>query len=180
MALKEYDFVKYEPKQMEHLERHLEGSETVGSHFARGAFPTAKDLIDYACGHIQDYAGQRLVREVDAGRTLGYDSLTSLDGLPEQAITSQEPRGKDGYLVNVVRGIEKSPTSQVVVVAGPLREKDKHGFYTIFPGQNAPSFPATREKLEEMGYSGEELERQTEINEQYEEFWNSHGFVAED
>ena len=78
MALSDYDFVKYEPKQMEHLARHLEGSQTAGSHFSKGAFPTAKDLVDYALEHIQDYSGQRLVREIDAGRIIGYDSLVEL------------------------------------------------------------------------------------------------------
>jgi hypothetical protein len=179
MALSNYDFIKYDPKQMEHLARHLEGSETAGSHFSRGVFPTAKDLVDYAVEHIQDYSGQRLVREIDAGRTIGYDALTSLESLPTPARVSQEPRGKDGYLVNLVRGVEKSPTSRMVVVAGPLREQGKHGFYTIFPGQNAPSFPATREKLSEMGYSGEELEKQVQANQQYAKFWNDHGLIAD-
>jgi len=66
----------------------------------------------------------------------------------------------------------------MVVVAGPLGE-DKHGFYTIFPGENAPSFPATREKLVEMGYEGTELDDQLEANRQYKEFWDSHGFIAD-
>lgn len=179
MVLKGYDFVKYDSKQMEHLARHLEGSETAGSHFSRGAFPTAKDLVDYAVGHIQDYSGQRLVREIDTGRIIGYDSLTSLKALPTWTKVSQEPRGRDSYLANIVRGIAKIPTSQMVVVAGPLREQGKHGFYTIFPGQNAPSFPLTKEKLAEIGYSGEELEKQAQLNQSYKDFWDSHGFIVE-
>jgi len=178
MVLKDYDFVKYEPKQMEHLARHLEGSETAGSHFSKGAFPTARDLIDYAVEHIQDYAGQRLIKEINAGRTIGCDALISLEDLPEQAKVSQEPRGRDGYLANIVRGISKIPTSRMVIIAGPLGE-DKHGFYTIFPGQNAPSFPLTREKLVEIGYVGEELERQVKLNQTYQEFWNQHGFITD-
>jgi hypothetical protein len=179
MTLSEYDFVKYDPKQMEHIERHLEGSQTAGSHFAKGAFASARDLANYACEHIQDYAGQRLVREVDVERTIGYDSLVELENLSAEAVVTQEPRGRDSYLVNVVRGVKKTPTKQIVVVAGPLREQGKHGFYTIFPGQNAPSFPVNREKLAEMGYSGEELEKQVKLNETYKEFWDNHGFVAD-
>ena len=179
MALKDYNFVKYESEQMEHIARHLEGSETAGSHFAKGAFPTAKDLIDYAVEHIQDYSGQRLVREIDAGRTIGYNSLTLLEGLPEQSRISQEPRGREGYLTNIVRGVAKLPTSQMVVVAGPLRNDGEHGFYTIFPGKNAPSFPLTGKKLSEMGYSGKELEEQIKLNQSYKDFWDNHGFIAD-
>jgi len=42
MALSDQDFVKYDPKQMEHIERHLDGSQTQGSHFSRGAFTDQK------------------------------------------------------------------------------------------------------------------------------------------
>ena len=179
MAIKEYNFEKYNPEKVAHLERHLEGSETAGSHFSEGAFPNARALIDYAYEQISDYAGQRLVREIDAGRQVGYDSLVELESLPSEAVVTQEPRGRDGYLVNMVRGVSKKPTNRMVIVAGPLGE-DRHGFYTIFPGENAPSFPATREKLAEMGYEGEELDKQEKVNNQYREFWNSHGFVADD
>lgn len=179
MALKDHEFVRDDQKQIDHLERHLEGSETQGSHFARGAFQSAEDLIEYACEHIQDYAGERLVKEVETGRIIGYDSLVRIKDLPDEAVISQEPRGRDGYLVNIVRGIQKTPTSKMVIVAGPLKEQEKHGFYTIFPGTNAPSFPVTRERLIEMGYSGEELERQTQINQSYKEFWDNHGFIVD-
>jgi hypothetical protein len=30
-----------------------------------------------------------------------------------------------------------------------------------------------------MGYSGEELERQVNLNETYRKFWNRHGFIAD-
>lgn len=179
MAIENYDFVKYDPMQMEHIGKHLEGSETAGSYFSKGAFSSAKDLVDYAVEHIQDYAGKRLVKEIDVGRIIGYDSLSSLENLPEQARVSQKPRGRDGYLVNIVRGIEKHPTSQMVIVAGPLREQGKHGFYTIFPGANAPSFPLAREKLVEFGYSGDELEKQVNLNKTYKNFWDNHGFIAD-
>lgn len=179
MALEDFDFVKYEPKQMEHITRHLEGSDTAGSHFSKAAFPTAKELVDYAYEHIQDYLGQKLVREVDAGRTIGYDGLISLENLPQEARVSQEPRGRDGYSTNVVRGVQKNPTSKIVIVAGPLREEGKHGLYTIYPGTNAPPFPATKEKLIEMGYSGEELDTQVKINQTYKEFWDNHGFIVD-
>jgi len=178
MGIEDYNFEKYNPEQLAHLERHLEGSETHGSYFIKGAFPDARSLVDYASEQIRDYIGKRLVKEVDVGRQVGYDSLVELGSLPPEAVVTQELLGREDYLVNIVRGVPKRPTSQVVVVAGPIGE-DKHGFYTIFPGENAPSFPATREKLAQMGYEGRELDKQVEANRQYKEFWDSHGFVAD-
>ncbi len=176
MAIKDYSFTKYNQELIDHLVRHLQGSQTAGSHFIKGAFPTAKSLVDYAHEHIQEYDGDKLVKSVDTGKTIGYDSLVSLENLPESASVSQEPRGREGYLANMVRGVEKHPTSKMVIVAGPIDEAN-HGFYTIYPGEIAPPFPATREKLEEMGYSGKDLEEQVKVNKGYKEFWDNHGFV---
>lgn len=180
MGIRNYNFEKYNPEQLEHIAEHLSGSNTKGSHFDKGAFQDAKSLVDYAYEQVQDYNGKRLVKEVNLGRTIGQDCLVELSNLPEGAQVTQEPRGRTGYLVNIVKGANKTPTSQMVIVAGPLREEGKHGFYTIFPGQNAPPFPAAREKLEEMGYHGEELETQVKINNTYREFWKNHGFVADE
>lgn len=179
MAIKNYNFQKYNQELVDHLARHLQGSQTAGSHFAKGAFPTAKSLIDFAYGHIQEYDGSKLVKSIEAGKTIGYDSLVSLDNLPESASVSQEPRGRDGYLANMVRGVKKQPTSSMVIIAGPIDEAN-HGFYTIYPGEIAPPFPATKEKLAEMGYAGKDLEEQIKVNQDYKAFWDNHGFVVED
>lgn len=179
MALDEYNFVKYDPNQMEHLERHLEGSHVQGSHFKRGAFPDAKTLVDFALQHIQDYNGQRTVVEVDLDHIVGYDSVVSTEDLPESATVTKEPRGRNEYLANVIDGAAKKPTNHMVIVAGPLKEQGKHGFYTIFPGQNTPPFPATEEQLREWGYKDAELQKAAEENKQYAAFWETHGFVRE-
>ena len=178
MEIKENNFVKYNLETLEHIERHLDGSQTAGSHFAKGSFSDARALIDYAYEHIQDYSGERTVKEIDVGRTIGYNSLVDLTEIPESIEVRQEPRGRDGYLVNMVNGVSKKPTGKMVIVAGPLGE-GKHGFYTIYPGENAPPFPADEEKLKELGYEGEELVKQIEINKGYKEFWENHGFVKE-
>jgi len=179
MAIENYNFIKYSPELEEHLNRHLSGSQTAGSHFSREAFDSAKSLIDFAYEHVKDYDGKRVVREIDMGRDIGYDSLVQLSELPPEAQVTLEPRGRDGYLANIVRGVSKPTTRNMVIVAGPLREEGTHGFYTIFPGQNALPFPATREKLVEMGYSGDSLEDQVKINEGYENFWKNHGFIVD-
>ncbi|MBU0894531.1 MAG: hypothetical protein KKF48_01060 [Nanoarchaeota archaeon] len=69
----------------------------------------------------------------------------------------------------MVKGVEKQPTNKRVIVAGPIDEAN-HGFYTIYPGEIAPPFPATRGKLEEMGYFGKDLEEQVKVNKSYKEF----------
>lgn len=178
MALENFNFVKYDEEKIAHINRHLEGSVTAGSHFKQGAFPNAESLINYALNHIQEYDGKRIVKEVECEEVIGYDSLVCLDSLPENAIVVKEPRGRNEYLANIVDGVDKTQTKQMVIVAGPLKE-DKHGFYTIFPGQNAPSFPVTRDQLIEFGYEGEALENAIEQNKQYAEFWDNHGFVKE-
>ncbi len=185
MATKNYNFVKYEQELIEHLERHLDGSHIAGSHFMKGAFKDAKELIDFAYEHIKDdYTGQRFVKEVDLENIVGYDSLVNIEQLPENAYVVKEPRGRNEFLANMVSGVEKKPTKHVVIVAGPLRvekgEQEKHGFYTIFPGINAPSFPVTEKQLVEWGYKGQNLEEQIKINKQYAEFWDKHGFVKEE
>jgi len=101
MGIEDYSFEKYNPGQLAHLERHLEGSETHGSYFTKGAFLDARSLVDCASEQIQDYAGERLVREVDVGRPIGYNSLIELGSLPAEAVVTREPRGKDDYLVNM-------------------------------------------------------------------------------
>ncbi len=179
MSIENYNFKKYNQELVDHLARHLQGSQTTGSHFMKKSFPTAKSLIDFAYEHLQEYNGNKLVKSVDAGKTIGYDSLISLDNLPESATISQEPRGRDGYLANMVRGVEKQPTNKMIIIAGPINEIN-HGFYTIYPGEIAPPFPVDKDKLVEMKYSGKELIDQIELNQSYEDFWNNHGFVVED
>ena len=178
MPIENYSFTKYDQELIDHLARHLQGSQTAGSHFIKGAFPTAKSLIDFAYEHIQEYDGSKLVKSVDAGKTIGYDSLVSLENLPKFARVSQELRGRDGYLVNMVRGVEKQLTNKMVIIAGPTDEAN-HGFYTIYPGEIAPPFPASKEKLIEMGYSSKDLDEQVKLNESYKRFWDNHGFVKE-
>jgi hypothetical protein len=179
MALEDYDFVRYDEAQMAHIQEHIEGKSTLGSHFRRDAFPNAKALIDFACEQVREYNGKRTIVEFDLDREIGYDSLVSLQELDSRVQVTKEPRGRSGYLVNVVTGVEKKPTRHIVIVAGPLKQESKHGFYTIFPGINAPPLPATREQLLSMGYKDEELEKAVELNKQYEDFWAKHAFVKD-
>ena len=184
MSADEFNFVKYRPELVEHLKRHLEGTDTLGSYFLKGSFPDAKSLIDFAYDQIkEEYRGERLEKAVDLGRHIGYDCVVKISELPENVEIKQEPRGRNEYMVNVAYGAEKEETSQMVIVAGPLGKDEDgieiHGFYTIFPGKVAPPFPATREQLIEWGYEGEALERAVKENEKYKKFWDEHAFVKE-
>ncbi len=179
MAIDEFDFIKYNEGLVKHIERHLEGSVVTGSHFKRNAFPDAKALIDCALEYVGDYNGQRTEVVADLGRVIGYDALVRLDDLPSEANVIREPRGIGEYMANVVEGVPKMETTQMVVVAGPLREEGKHGFYTIFPGKNAPPFPVGEEQLKEWGYTGKTLNDALETNKGYEAFWKKHALIKD-
>ncbi len=178
MTINELNFDAYRTDQLEHIERHLAGSEVAGSHFSAGSFESARVLVDFALQHIQDYKGQVLVREVDLEREVGYDAVVSLEGLSEGANVTQEPRGRNEYLANIVSGVPKNPTNWMTIIAGPFGD-DQHGFYTIHPGKSAPPFPVFEPELKEAGYEGAELTKQVKLNKDYAQFWEAHGFVKD-
>jgi hypothetical protein len=178
MGIKDYEFDGHSSKLLEYIERHLTGSETAGSHFRKGAFTDAKALVDFALEQIQHYDGERLEAELDLPGVIGYDGLVQLDDLSPSAQVTQEPRGKNEHMANVVRGVMAKPTKHMVVIAGPYGSSGKHGIYTIFPGTMAPFFPQTGEQLQEMGYTGQELETQLSEQPALQEFWDRHGLIA--
>jgi hypothetical protein len=187
-----YDFYPYNKEQMEHIEDHLDGK-VAGSQFAEGAYLCAKDLIDDVLHHVKDYEGKRKVIEIDVhpcelwdSDIVGYDGVISLDELPEGTEVKQEERR--GYMANVVSGVPKKETNHLVIVVGPLKEEGKHGFYTIFPGENAPRFPAgntedeIRANLQEWykDDEGADIEGMVAENLKNKEYWDNHAFVKED
>ena len=179
MTLDDMNFDAYNAKQLDHIGRHLDGSEVAGSHFSAGSFTDARALVDHALTHIQDYNGQVLVREVDMGREVGYDAVVSLEGLPERATVTTEPRGRNEYLANMVSGVAKNPTNWMTIIAGPFNsEGTAHGFYTIHPGKSAPPFPMNEKELSET-YKGDELAEKIELNKTHKQFWDTHGFIKE-
>ena len=136
--IEDYNFVKYDPEFMEHLDRHIRGSETVGSTFTGEL--DARAIVDYAFEKIKKgYGGKKIVLEVDVGFVVGLEGVTMLSRLSRG--TKVEKTIRDGkYEVNVVQGIKKRPTSRLVIVAGPLEpvSKGRHGFITIYPGMCCP------------------------------------------
>lgn len=141
-------FLKYHPPFMEHLKRHFPKSGIVGSVFT-GRFRTPRQVVDYALSAIEPiYRGERLVHIVRFGEDIGLDAIIPLNGIPEGKTISREGRtvkldaGRPAsYTVQVVYGIKRRPTRQMVIIAGPLLDKPKyHGFISIYPGVHAPDF----------------------------------------
>jgi len=202
MAIDDFEFDRYNEEQLAHIERHLDGSDVTGSHFRKGAFESAKALVDFAAERIAHlYNGRRMVLETRVvlpdREPLGYDALISFDELADQLMIegetkgvrharvrsrlSVEPRGRNEHEAYVIQNewVRKKPTNTMVIVAGPLGDSGKHGFYTIFPGKSAPPFPASREQLREMGFGGLALEDAVKLNLKYDDFWQQHAFVKE-
>jgi hypothetical protein len=171
-------FVKNSPQLIKHLQRHLADSQTAGSHFYKEAFPDAQSLINRAYQKIRGkYKGRYLVYETSLDKPVGEDNLISTNNLSKRRVKiTREPRGKEGYNVNIVSGIPKKETSFVTIIAGPNKD-GTHGFQSIFPGRYAPPFPVSKEKLIEEGYIGRELEKHIRLNKKYKQFWKRHAFI---
>lgn len=146
--LEDYNFVKYDHKFMDHLDRHIKGSETVGSTF-RGEVQVI-DIIDFAFTKMRHYNGERMVVEVDLPYVVGLEGVIALSKLPRGTEIKREKRDKK-YEVNVVHGIRKRETSHLIIIVGPLKD-GRHGFLSIYPGMYCP-----------------ELEDR--------EFWEKHAFI---
>ena len=183
--LSDYNFDPHDQTALTHITRHVAGSGVSGSSFFADVFPDAESVVRYVLQLLHDnpeafhdYAGEPQAREFDAGRPIGYDALVQLATLPESASVRDETRGShDNYTVSVVSGIEKPTTPKLVVVIGPPRDADKHVFYTIHPGKNAPPFPLSEEALRKSGLTGEPLQKAIADNVGNEQFWSQHGFV---
>lgn len=134
--IEDYNFVKYDVEFMDHLARHIRGSETVGSTFRGELDP--KDIVDYAFEKIRrPYSGEKKAFEISVPFAVGYDGVIHLSKVPRGIEVRKLVR--DGrHEVNVVSGIRKIPTRNLVVVAGPMEGTEKHGFLSIYPGQACP------------------------------------------
>ena len=178
MGIKDYEFEGASSELVDYIERHLSGTKTAGSHFRKGIFSSGKEVIDFALAQLEHYDGKRTEVELDLPGIIGYDGLVTLEDLSDGAEVTHEPRGKNEHMANVVCGVMRKPTKHMVIVAGPFGSSGKHGIYTIFPGTNAPFFPATKEQLEEMGYKGEHLLDVVSQQESPRKFWDAHGLIA--
>ena len=188
MSIQDYHFDQYNETALRHIaEGHLQGAHLPGSQFLPERFPSAEAVVAFVLqllehqGHLlTEYDRSPVAEELEAGETIGYDAIVELDSVPAHAETRTEARGLDGFQVSVVSGIEKPPTSKLVVVAGPLEgQPEKHGFYTIHPGKKAPPFPFSETTLRQEGFEGEALAKTLAENEQYAEFWHHHGLIGE-
>jgi hypothetical protein len=183
MALSDFNFQAYDKSRLRHLQVHLEGKRDIGSFFKREVFSDEKSIADFALSYLNGYNGERLEIQVDMPYCIGYDGVVSLSKVPSNARIFDKFMERKRFYVPVVRGVSKQPTKHIVIVAGPLRKKRTgeikyHGFYTVFPGTLAPTFPVLREVLQRRYVDGE-LRRAVEENEERAKFWREHGLVID-
>ncbi|MEK6893642.1 MAG: hypothetical protein AABX07_05580 [Nanoarchaeota archaeon] len=149
---------------IEHLRsNHFPGGEAAGSVFDTKVFRGPKDVIEYAYNKVKyRYRGERMIFSVNCGRTIGLESLTSLDEIPAGTTIRKEIRGEKkgskrspGYTVWKAYGLKMRPTSKMVIILEPVPEKENlHRFSSIYPGRYAPDFDD-------------------------KEFWSGHAFIVE-
>lgn len=154
------DFVKYDPDFMDHLDRHIRGSGTVGSTFVGEL--DARAIVDYAYEKIRElYRGERVVLEVDVPFVVGLEGVIMLSRLPRGTEITKVKRDKI-HEVNVVKGLKKRKTRHLVIVAGPLEpvEKGRHGFISIYPGMCCPDL-SNREFWGNYAFIDSEIESET-------------------
>lgn len=160
-------FKKYHAPFIRHLKRHFKGSDILGSKFTGARFPTIKEVIDYAYAEIAPLydSGKKLVIERTFPQIIGLEGIIALSDLPSQTQIYKESREKEfdsflgrqeEYEVNVVYGIQRKTTNNLVIVAGPIPASDPvvHTFLSIYPGRYAPDFDDSK-------------------------FWNEHAFINE-
>ena len=145
----DYNFIKYHGSFERHLARHFANSGVPGSIFTARRFSTPRQVVDVAYDSISGlYEGRTMTHIVPFSEIIGLDSLIPLVSVPKGASVKRGTRtkGKDAgransYTLNFVYGMERIPTNQMVIIAGPvLGNEEKHAFLTIYPGRYAPDF----------------------------------------
>ncbi|MFH1307435.1 MAG: hypothetical protein ABIH72_01130 [archaeon] len=152
-----FEFLKYDPEFISHLSRHFPGTSTPGSIFTKHCFQNPIQVIDWAFSILKKpdsksfYQGQILHYTAKMPNTVGLDAVILVSELPDNTEIKKEKR--DGlHEINVAYGIEKRPTNLITIVAGPIPEKDYHGFLSIFPGKNYPPIEEAPEVWEELAF----------------------------
>jgi len=153
-----FEFIKYSPDFIGHVERHSLLDRTVGSKFFSSRGPI--EIIDLAFRLLESagYEGRKTTVQESLGRAIGFESVVPLSELPSGIKIVREKRD-DEHEVNVVGGgqVRPRPTNLLSIVVGPLNKKEygenMHGFLSIYPGRYCP-----------------------DISED-PEFWENHAFV---
>ncbi|MAG07226.1 hypothetical protein CMI46_00215 [Candidatus Pacearchaeota archaeon] len=176
MKIDNYEFIAYDKSIIKHLKRHLAKSNVPGSYFKKDIFPTSKDLIDFAIKQIDSYHGRKKVINIKMNKIIGYDSIISKNKVPSGIKIIRKKREKEGFYFNFVKGLNKKPTKNLVIIIGPLSSK-RHGILTIFPGKNHPPLPKTKKQLKNARYTGVELEKKLSENKKLFKKWSKLVFI---
>ena len=140
------DFVKYDARVLQHIDRHFPGSGIVGSKFTSTRFKNAAQVIDYAFEQLKSkgYNGEQTVLEMPFDQQVGLMSIMSKKDVPPGYEIKRDIRDGE-HEVNVVSGLDMHPTNILTVIAGPIEDTDYHSFLTAFPGQNYPPIEGNEE-----------------------------------
>lgn len=171
-----YKFVKENKKLRAHIKRHLHSSKIPGSKFKKSAFSSVKQLINFAYKQIKGYKGQSKTFTIKFDKIIGEDAIIPLNKIKKGTKIKRIKREKNNYPINIIKGIEKMPTKEMVIIVGPL-PNNKHSIFTIFPGKCHPPFPQTKKQLIKQDYKGKELEKQISKNKKLLKKWNKLVFI---
>ena len=141
----------------EYVERDTKG-QIIGAgffpDFIPKVFPRTEDLMYFAIQQVKDldFHGYAVSVETKFPEPIGYDGVVALKDLPSGTMITKETRG-DGErdVVNIVSGVEKRVTNNLVIILGS-HLRNWYGIHTIYPGSPSPCFRDA-------------------------DFWNAHAFI---
>lgn len=171
----EYESV-FSKENAQHLKRHLASDVlNIGSQFTLSEDDAEKLLSDVE-GRLKEYFDSTLAEGKTPGRLeikieedypVGTDALVDLSKCSGSSFSMIRDEGtKNAREVNAVLANDQAipRTNTVTVIAGPYGQTGIWGIYTLFPGEAGQPFPN---------------EHQPDgVRAEYEEYWNTHGFLV--
>ena len=131
-------FIGCMPGAREHIARHIEGSGVIGSglfkDFIPRFFPSMDKFLYYLARECKDaqFSLPSVAVEMEFPEPIGFESVIALEDLPPGVEVRREMREK--YEVNVVSGIERRLTNNLIIVLAGWR-MNEYGVCTAFPGE---------------------------------------------
>src|SRR3989344_1742895 len=140
-----YIFIGCIPGAKEHIERHTQ-RQIIGAGFYPDFIPrffsSTSALMYFAIQQVKElgYYGGALLHQVEFSDPIGFNEVVALDNLPRNAKIRTGTRGGDERdVVNIVSGVEKTLTHNLVIVLAPYLNNE-YGIHTIFHGNPSPNF----------------------------------------
>lgn len=159
-------------ESLEHIKRHFSDGQAIGSKFFPQAQQSVIDLAEetlmktFYAAHSAGQPAGRVVLQLTFPDPVGTDALVALQehaDKPQIAIV-RDAATPGHAVVTAVESASAPATATMTIVAGPYRENNGWGIYTMFPGKSAPAMPNDTQTEQERTIS--------------ETFWRTHGFLA--